>query len=372
MNLPYLDLLSVNARHHLAIRDAFDRVMSRGRFCQGEEVASFEAEFSAATGAAFTIGVGSGTEALWLSLLALGIGPGDEVITAPNSFVATAEAILRTGATPVFADVDPLTRTLDPSCVADAITPHTRAIVPVHLHGLMADMPALRRLASRHALAIVEDACQAHGAALDGASAGTLGDAACFSFYPGKNLGACGDAGAITTSDAALAEKLRALRDHGRDADHCHRVLGWNARMDEIQAAILRAKLPHLDAENHRRAELASLYDGLLAPVSHLRTPHVPPGHRHAFHAYAVETTRRERLCIALERSGIGYRIHYPTPLHLLPALRALHGRRGDCPVAETLARRTLSLPLHPAMAESHLHHIADAVLQVCGTPLAA
>jgi dTDP-4-amino-4,6-dideoxygalactose transaminase len=296
-----------------------------------------------------------------LALHALSIGPGDEVVTPSLTWVSTVNMIVLAGATPVFADIEPATYNLDPAAVEAAITPATRAVLPVHLYGQPADMAALTAIAQRHSLALIEDAAQAHGAEIDGQRVGSLGHAACFSFYPGKNLGAYGDGGAVTTGDEALAGRLRKLRDHGRVSKYVHDELGYGHRLDALQAAILGAKLPHLDAANAARRRLAARYDELLAETE-LVLPFVPEGVAPVWHLYVVRTPRRDDVLASLKAQGIEAGIHYPLPLHLQPAYRSLELGPGSFPVAEAAAQQVLSLPLFPEMTEEQQKRVAAAL----------
>jgi dTDP-4-amino-4,6-dideoxygalactose transaminase len=329
----------------------------------GPEVRAFEEAFAAWCQARFAVGISSGTAAIELTLRALGVGPGDEVITTPFTFIATGEAISATGATPVFADIDPATYNLDPAAVEAALTARTRALLPVHLYGQPADMAALAAIAQRRGLALLEDAAQAHGAEIAGRRAGSLGHAACFSFYPGKNLGCYGDGGAVTTDDEALAGRLRKLRDHGRSSKYVHDELGYGHRLDALQAAILAAKLPHLDAANAARRRLAARYRQLLAGAD-LVLPYVPEGVTPAWHLYVVRTARRDALLASLRAEGIEAGIHYPLPLHLQPAYRSLGLGAGSFPVAEAAAQQVLSLPLFPEMTDEQQERVAAAVIR--------
>jgi dTDP-4-amino-4,6-dideoxygalactose transaminase len=342
-------------------------------------VARFEKEFAAFCDCKEGIGVGSGTEALWLCLLALGIGPGDEVITVPNSFVATAEAISFCGATPVFVDVDPRTYTLDPNKLAeylesrfghDPLTrnpkPETRnrirAVIPVHLFGQTADMDPILEIARKYRLAVIEDACQAHGADYKGKKAGSLGDAGCFSFYPGKNLGAYGEAGAVVTNNAEMAGKMRMLRDHGQSKKYHHDVIGWNDRMDGIQGAILSAKLKHLSAWNEARGRNAQLYTKLLRGADGVVVPEEAPSVRHIYHVYALRVQNRDKLMNALGEKGISCGIHYPVPIHLTDAYSFLGLGRGSFPVAEQCADEFLSLPMFPELTPEQVEYVATEI----------
>jgi dTDP-4-amino-4,6-dideoxygalactose transaminase len=359
MKVPFLDLRA----HHQAIREQLDgaiaEVLDSGAFAGGPFVSAFERDFAAYCGAAGAVGVGSGTDALWLTLLALGVGAGDEVITVPSTFMATAEAISFCGARPVFVDIDEHTYTLDPAQLEQAITSKTRAIIPVHLFGQMADMDAVLAVAGRHGIPVVEDACQAHGARSKGRRAGTLGVAGCFSFYPGKNLGALGEAGAVVTSDPELEAKVRVLRDHGQSSKYYHSVVGWNARMDGIQGAVLSVKLKRLDSVNARRELRAQLYEELLGGAKEIVTPFVAPGNQHVYHVYAVRVGQRDLVLRDLAEHGIGCAIHYPIPVHLQEAYRGLGYGEGSFPVAERCAKEFLSLPMYPELTDEQIQAVA-------------
>lgn len=370
MKVPFLDLKA----HHDPLRTEFNaaigEVLDSNAFAGGPFVARFEEAFAACCGARYAVGVGSGTDALWLSLLALGVGPGDEVITSPSTFMATAEAISFAGARPVFVDIDPQTYTLDPALLARAITPRTRAIIPVHLFGLPADVDPVLALAAPHGIPVIEDACQAHGALYRGRRAGSLGRAGCFSFYPGKNLGAFGEAGAVVTNDADLKTRLQVLRDHGQARKYFHSAIGWNARMDGIQAAVLSVKLPFLDAANDRRRAHAALFQSLLSRAEHVITPYEPDFCRHVYHVYAVRVPERDRVLQALAERGIACGIHYPVPVHLQEAYRFLGYAPGAFPVAERCAREFLSLPMYPELTAEQIETVARE-LQACVRPSA-
>jgi dTDP-4-amino-4,6-dideoxygalactose transaminase len=343
---------------------AIARVLDRGWFILGEEGEAFEREFAAWIGAAHAVGVASGTEAIALALEALGVGPGDEVITVSATAVATVAAIRQAGATPVLVDIDE-GMTLDPAHLEGAVTTRTRAIVPVHLYGQPADMAPILALAKRRGLRVIEDACQAHGAEVDGRRVGTLGDAGCFSFYPSKNLGALGDAGVVTTGDAELAALLRSMRFYGqprRDRVERH---GINSRLDEIQAAILRQKLPRLDAWNARRETLAALYAAELADLDAagaLSLPWPRKGCRHVYHLYAVRTDQRDALRAHLEERAIETLVHYPVPVHRQPAHVGTRSGPGGLDRTEAWARTELSLPLYPELGDDELRRVAETV----------
>lgn len=349
-NIPFLDLAALHRPLRSELLHAFGQVIDASAFAGGPMVAQFEHDFAAFCGTTSAVGVGSGTDALWLALLGLGVGAGDEVITVPATFMATAEAISWCGARPVFVDIDPVTYTMNPALIERAITPRTRAIIPVHLYGQMADMDPIMEVARRHKLFVIEDACQAHGADYKGRRAGSIGHAGCFSFYPGKNLGALGEAGMVVTNDRLLADRICVLRDHGQATKYHHTKIGWNARMDGLQAAALRIKLRTLDRDNAMRRELARAYTVALADCPNLVTPNTAPGQRHVFHLYVVRVLDRDHLATALAQRGIGTGIHYPIPVHLQEAYAGLGYARGSLPVAEEWAQEVLSLPMHPSL----------------------
>jgi len=312
------------------------------------------------------VGVSSGTAAVHLALLAAGVGPGDDVITTAHTFIATAEAISHTGATPVFVDVDSQTYNIDPNRVEDAITPRTRALVPVHLYGQPAPMGALREIANRHSLLLIEDAAQAVGAEYQGTRCGALGDLACFSFYPGKNLGAYGDAGAVSGNDELLLAKVAKLRDHGRTTKYEHDEIGYGERLDGLQAAILLAKLPHLEDWTEARRSHARLYNELLADCD-VQTPFESPDVRHAYHLYVIRTSRRTAMLEHLQSKGIGAGIHYPIPLHRQPAyVKQGHGKLS-LPVTERVTGEILSLPMYPELTREQIEYVTSAVREVAG-----
>ena len=358
MHVPFLDLKA----HHEALRGEIEcsirEVIDSGAFAGGPFVEKFEEDFAEFCGCPYAIGVGSGTEALWLTLLALGVGTGDEVITVPMTFMATAEAISFCGATPVFVDIDEETYTLDPAQLERAITPRTKAIIPVHLFGQTADMDPIVEIAERHGLYVIEDACQAHGAEYKGRKAGSIGVAGCFSFYPGKNLGAFGEAGAVVTASEELKRTIQMLRDHGQERKYCHTPIGWNARMDGIQAAVLRVKLKRLDAANSARRAHAQLCNELLAPMEQVILPKEAKSCLHVYHVYAVRVQERDRVLKLLSERGITCGIHYPIPLHLQQAYQSLGYRAGDCPVAEKCAQEFLSLPMFPELTSLQIQSI--------------
>ena len=348
--VPFVDLRAAHAELGGEIQGAVRRVVDSGRYLLGPELERFERDFAAYCGTAHCVGVGSGLSALELSLRAAGIGSGDEVIVPAYTFIATWLAVSRCGARPVPVDVRESTYNLDPTLVNDEIGPRTAAIVPVHLRGEPADMESLTALAERHGLCLIEDAAQAHGAACRNSRAGSLGDAAAFSFYPSKNLGALGDGGAVTTDDAALADRVRLLRNYGMRTRYESEVRGDNSRLAELQAAVLSAKLPRLDAWNAARGRLADLYLDLLADVDRLTTPTVEPWADPVWHLFVVNLASRDSTAEALRRQGIETGIHYPTPPHLSPAYASLGWGVGDLPVTERLAGTTLSLPMYPQL----------------------
>ncbi|MDP7277456.1 MAG: DegT/DnrJ/EryC1/StrS family aminotransferase [Planctomycetaceae bacterium] len=358
MNVPFVDLSSVHQPLAGALTAAIDRVMASSAFAGGPEVEAFETSFATYCGTDYCVGVGSGTAALELVLRAAGVGSGDEVIVPVNTFVADAEAVLLAGATPVFVDVDAGTGLVDGEAVAAAVGENTAAILPVHLYGQPAAMAPLQALAARQGLLLVEDACQAHGAGDDGRRVGSLGDAAAFSFYPSKNLGALGEAGCVTTDDATLAGRLRMLRDHGSRERYRHELLGRNDRMDGLQAAALGIKLPHLDGWNARRRELAARYRRGLAAVEGVVCLAEREAAEHVFHLFVVRVSQRDRVREGLQAAGIGTGIHYPVPLHLQPCCAQLGYREGAFPVAETLAGEILSLPMFPGLSDDQVDRV--------------
>ncbi len=359
--IPLADLQSQYRSIKSEIDAAVGRVLDSAQFILGEEVAGFERDFAQYCQASETVAVNSGTSALHLALLAAGVGPGDEVITVPFTFVATVSAIGYTGAQAVFVDIEPEYFTIDPAKIEAAITPRTRAIVPVHLYGQPADMDPILEIARRHRLAVIEDAAQAHGAEYHGRRCGSLAEIAGFSFYPGKNLGAYGEGGGVTTTNADVAKTCRTLRDWGQEKRYEHRLKGFNYRMDGIQGAILRVKLRHLEAWTEKRRQVAAWYAEMLDPES-VRLPNARPGCRHVYHVFAVRADDRETLREVLGKQGIQTGIHYPIPVHLQPAHADLGYHAGDFPNAEAAAREVLSLPLFPEMTRDQIETVAAAV----------
>ena len=359
--IPFLDLRAINERYRAAYQSAFDRVLEGGWFILGREVETFETEFAAYCGVDHCIGVANGLDALVLVLRAWGIGPGDEVIVPSNTFIATWLAVSHTGATPV--PVEPANGgfNLDPALLEAAITTRTRAVIPVHLYGEPAAMDSINAIAKRHGLKVVEDAAQAHGARYKGRRAGSLGDAAAFSFYPGKNLGALGDGGAITTDDAALATRVRTLRNYGSKQKYHHEAIGFNSRLDELQAAFLRVKLPDLDDDNQRRRDIASRYLSGLQNVPHLILPRCLEDSEPVWHLFVIRHPDRDLLAKRLAEAGIGTVIHYPVAPHLQPAYASMDVPAGKLPRSESLHREVLSLPIGPHLADQDI----DMVIQM-------
>jgi dTDP-4-amino-4,6-dideoxygalactose transaminase len=359
MPVPFLDLKAQNDPLRREILSSIEEVIEKSSFAGGPFVAKFEEEFAAFCQTRHAVGVGNGTDALWFALLALGVGPGDEVITVAHTFMATAEAISFCGAKPVFVDITEDTLTLDPALLERAITPKTKAIIPVHLYGQMADMDPIMEIARKHKLFVVEDACQAHGAEYKGRKAGSIGNAGCFSFYPGKNLGAFGEAGAVVTNDKELAVKMQVLRDHGQETKYHHSVVGWNGRMDGIQAAVLRVKLKHLALGNAARLKNAHLYQDLLRDNDLVTLPHIAAHGVHVFHLYVIRVKNRDGVLQAMGARGVSCGIHYPTPVHLQKAYAHLGQGPGSFPVTERCAAEILSLPMFPELTPAQIETVA-------------
>nr|BAL55160.1 glutamine--scyllo-inositol transaminase [uncultured Acetothermia bacterium]BAL60199.1 glutamine--scyllo-inositol transaminase [Candidatus Acetothermum autotrophicum] len=364
MNVPFVDL----KEQYNAIRDelelAIHEVFRDTAFVLGKHVAWFEQKFAAYCGVRHAIGVNSGTDAITLTLKALGLGPGDEVITAANTFIATVEAIVHAGCKPVLVDVLPDTYNMDPSKLEEKITSKTKAIIPVHLYGQPADLDAIMETARRYNLFVIEDAAQAHGARYKGRSIGSWGDAACFSFYPSKNLGAYGDGGAVVTNDETLALKIRQLRDHGSVRKYQHELVGYNSRLDALQAAVLSVKLKYLDQWNAMRQRNAHLYGELLSQIPGIIAPKAVPDAQHVFHLYVIrlEGEDRNRLQEYLKSQGIETGIHYPQPVHLTQAFAHLQYREGDFPVAERCAQSILSLPMYPELKAEQIKYVVNKI----------
>jgi dTDP-4-amino-4,6-dideoxygalactose transaminase len=363
-DIPLVDLKGQYATIRDEVRQAIDEVFDSMQLTIGPNVRAFDKEWADYCGTAHAIGVGSGTDALQLAIRACGVSSGDEVITVSHTFFATVEAIVYANARPILVDVEERSMLMDISSVASRITPRTKAIIPVHLYGRTVDLKPLRQLAQDHGITIIEDAAQAHGALLDdGKKAGTRGRVNCFSFYCSKNLGAYGEAGSITTNDEKLADDLRALREHGQSTRYYHPIVGYNARLDEIQAAILRIKLRHLDEWNARRQAIAAQYNELLAGGD-IITPEIPRGGRHVFYCYAIRVPggRRDALRAFLTERGIGTQIHYPVPIHMQDAAQFLGYRKGDLPVTEKVAGEVLSLPMYPELTDAQIDRVAAGV----------
>jgi dTDP-4-amino-4,6-dideoxygalactose transaminase len=359
LQVPFVDLASQYRSIAAEIDEAVSRVIRETDFILGREVALFEEEFASFCQAKWAVGVDSGTSALELALRAYEIGPGDEVITAANSFIASALAISHAGATPVLVDVDADTHTIDVAAIEKAITLRTKAIIPVHLYGHPADMDAIMNLAERRGLIVIEDACQAHGARYKGKTAGSLGHAAAFSFYPGKNLGAYGDGGAVVTNDEAIAKSLRMLRNYGQREKYQHMFRGYNRRLDTLQAAVLRIKLKHLEEWNDARRQHAKNYGRLLGQTG-IGVPRAAAHYESVWHLYVIQTDQRDALKEYLATRGIGVGIHYPVPIHLQPAYRDLGYRQGDFPVTERCACRILSLPMYAELTPEIVNRVAE------------
>lgn len=362
MNIPLIDLTTQYKNLRSEINAAIQGVLDRGDFILGQDVSKLEEEFAAYCGTKYAVGLDSGLSAIELSLRAFDIGPEHEVILPAHTFTATAAAITFSGATPVFVDVDPETMTIDVKKIEAAITPRTKAILPVHLYGLPADMQAISAIAKKHNLVVVEDACQGHGAYYKGQRAGALGDAAGFSFYPTKNLGAYGDAGMVTTNDARVAETIRALRNCGQRVKNVHELAPFNHRLDSIQAAILRVKLKYLDAWITSRRKLASLYNSLLSG-SELVLPAELPDYQHVYHLYVIRSKNRDALQAYLKDQGIGTAIHYPSPVHLQPFYTKGEDKHGQFPVAEQVCNEILSLPMYPELTEEQVNRVAAEIM---------
>jgi dTDP-4-amino-4,6-dideoxygalactose transaminase len=369
MKVPFLNLKKQHEPLMPEIRAVFEKVVESSAFAGGPFVAAFEKDFAEFCGTKHAVGLGNGTDALWFALLGLGVGLGDEVITVPSTFIATAEAISYCGARPVFIDVDEETYTMDPALLEKAITPRTKAIIPVHLFGQTADMDAILKIAKAHNIPVIEDACQAHGATYKGRPAGSMGIAAAFSFYPGKNLGAMGEAGATVTNDTDLAAKMRMLRDHGQVKKYYHDAVGWNGRMDGLQGGILQIKLRTLAAGNELRRTHAAQYDEAFAGCDEIATPFAAEHNKHVYHVYAVRVRERDKILAMMSEAGIGCGIHYPVPLHLQTAYKDLGYSEGSFPVSERIAKEFLSLPMFPELTEEQIQLVAEELKTACGVP---
>ena len=362
MKVPFLDLKAQYESIKDEVAVAIQQVLEKTAFAGGPFVGQFEKEFAGFCETEFAIGVGSGTEALWLALLGLGVGPGDEVITVPDTFIATAEAISYCGAKPVFVDVDEKTCNMNPSLIESAITPKTKAIIPVHLFGQMADMNPIMEIARKHKLFAIEDASQAHGAEYKGKIAGSIGDVGCFSFYPGKNLGAYGEAGAVVTNNPDLDKNVRMLRDHGQGKKYYHDLIGWNARMDGFQGAILSVKLKYLNAWNEARRRNAKLYNERLGNTDGIVIPMESSDNKHVYHIYAIRVQDRDFLIKSLAEKDIHCGIHYPISLHLQEAYHSLGLDKGSFPVSEKVQAEFVSLPMFPELTREQIDYVASEI----------
>jgi dTDP-4-amino-4,6-dideoxygalactose transaminase len=362
--VPYFDLKLQYSGLREEIRAALDRVCQNAAFILGEEVEKFEQAFAEFCGVKHSVALNSGTSALHLALISAGIGPGDEVITSSNTFIATAEAISYTGAKPVFVDIDPATANIDPKLIEKAITKQTRAIIPVHLYGRPADMDGITKIAEQHRLLVIEDACQAHGAKYNGKTVGGFGHAAAFSFYPGKNLGAYGEGGALTTNDEEVAKLVRSLRSHGESTRYFHKYIGYNYRMDGFQAAVLNVKMKRLAEWTAKRQACASLYRELLSGA-HVQLLEDPPESECVYHLFVVYVEDRDQVRIELEKRGVQTAIHYPLPVHLQEAFAQLGYGRGSLPHTERACERCISMPLFPEMTEEQVRYAAKTLAEV-------
>lgn len=360
-SIPFVDLKAGFAPIKAEVMKAVEDVLTGMNLNIGPNCQALEQEFAAYCGTEYAVGVGSGTEALQFALLAAGVKGGDEVITSPHTFFATAEAIACIGAVPVFADIDPKTYTIDPRAIEKKITSRTSAIIPIHMYGQCADMGPIIEIAQKQGIAVIEDACQAHGALYQGRKSGSLGNAGCFSFYFTKNLGAYGEGGIVTTNDVELAEKVRLFRNHGHTSKYEHEVIGYNGRLDEIQAAILRIRLKLLDNYNRRRRELANVYHELLSDLP-IVLPEEAETRQHVFHLYVIRCKERDKLMDYLTEKGIGTGIHYRNPVHLQKAVAHLGYKKGDIPDTEQACEEILSLPMYPELSPDDLAYISDAI----------
>lgn len=362
MNIPFLDLKAQYRQIEEDVLPVVTEAMRNGAFIGGPQVTGFEEEFAAFCDSRYCIGVGSGTDALRFALMAAGVGPDTEVITVPNTFIATTEAISQTGAQPVFVDIDPLTCNMDASQIESRINPKTKAIVPVHLYGQPADMDSILDIADRHDLAVIEDACQAHGALHKNKKAGSMGTAGCFSFYPGKNLGAFGEGGAVVTQDEKIARTISMIRDHGQRKKYYHDMEGFNGRLDAIQAGILRIKLKRLADWNASRRKNADYYTKRLSGIDGIQTPHEADFARSVYHLYVIHVDNRDALQQFLAERGIATGLHYPMPLHLQDAYAHLGLKEGAFPVTENSARRLLSLPMFAELTTEQMDYVVDSI----------
>jgi dTDP-4-amino-4,6-dideoxygalactose transaminase len=386
MKVPFLDLKAQYESIKDEVNEAIQKVLESCAFAGGPFVEEFEKNFAEFCQVKHCIGVGSGTEALWMALLALGVGPGDEVITVPNTFIATAEAISFCGATPIFVDIDEKTYTMDPIRLSEFVekqcyfdksknqlinksTKHSvKAVIPVHIFGQMADMDPIMEIARSYGLFVIEDACQAHGAEYRGRRAGSIGDAGCFSFYPGKNLGAYGEAGAITTNNSELEKNMAMFRDHGQSQKYYHKMIGWNARMDGLQGAVLNVKLKHLSGWNDARRQNAKLYQELLSDVEKIIKPAEVDYAKHAYHVYAIRVQDRDNILAKLAEKDIHCGIHYPVPVHLQDAYLNLGNEDHNLKkISERVSSELLSLPMYPELAKFQIEYVIEAIKQISG-----
>lgn len=368
MNIPFVDVTTMSAAQEEEIISAVTTILKRGDYILGAAVSAFEEAFAAYCEAKFAVGVANGTDAITLAAQALGLKEGDEVIIPANTFIATAEGLAHAGVRPVLVDADPTTYTIDVRQIEAKITKKTKALVAVHLFGQPVDFDPLAAIAKKYNLAIIEDAAQAHGADYKGRRIGSLGDIACFSFYPSKNLGACGDAGAIVTNREDLAVTVKKLRDHGSAKKYHHELIGYNSRLDTIQAAVLLLKLKYLDAGNLQRREHAQTFHEHLSTIPGVHTPQAVPDRNHVYHVYAIRLSgiNRDQLAAELLKQGIHSNIHYPFPVHLAPAFAYLNGRKGDFPVAEACSNELLSLPMYPQLTREKIAYIAEHIKNFC------
>jgi dTDP-4-amino-4,6-dideoxygalactose transaminase len=362
MKVPLLNLKITDSRLREETDAALKRILDTAAYIGGDEVRLFAEEFAAYCGGGFCVPVANGTDALILALKALGVGPGDEVITVPFTFIASAEAITAVGASVKFVDVHPKTYTMDPALLEKAIGPKTKSIIPVHLFGHPCDMDPIRAIAQKHKLSIVEDAAQAHGAAYKGKRAGLLGDIACFSFYPTKNLGGFGDGGAVVCHSKELADKVTQIANHGRASQYFHDIEGLNSRLDGVQAAFLRLQLKRLEAGNERRRAIAARYAKVLNGHKFIRAPFVDPSVTPVYHLYCVESDHREKLMELLKKEEIGNGVYYPLPLHLQPAYQRLNLKKGSFPVSERASEKILALPMHPTLTDEQIDHVCQVI----------
>jgi dTDP-4-amino-4,6-dideoxygalactose transaminase len=362
MQVPFLDLKVQYRQIEAELKPVLENIMADGAFIGGPQVDAFEKEFAAFCGGGYCVGLNSGTDALRFALMAAGVGPGDEVITVPHTFIATTEAISQAGATPVFVDIDPTTCCINVRQIGARITSKTRAIVPVHLYGQPADMDPILEIACKRNLIVIEDACQAHGALYKGRPAGSMGAAGCFSFYPGKNLGAFGDAGAVVTADDKLVQTIRMLREHGQSRKYYHDMEGYTGRLDAIQAAVLRLKLKHLAGWNRARRDHAAFYTELLADIPGVSVVREADFAQSVFHLYVILVDSRDDLQKFLSEKGIGTGLHYPLPLHLQKAYSHMGFKKGDFPVSERTAERLISLPMYPELTTVQIEYVVECI----------